>query len=291
MGWISKTVTMGALALGMTAQAHALAVYGLTTTNSLVTFDSSAPTVIKSTLVVSGLNTGASLVGIDFRPATGQLFGISSDSLLYSVNIATGMATQIGAAGQFTLVGTNFGFDFNPMVDRIRVVSDADQNLRLNPNNGARADVPVNDGNLAYAGMDANAGANPNVTGSAYTNSAPGPLATTTILYGIDTNLDILVTQNPPNAGTLNTVGSLGLNAVGDVGFDIFFFNNQAFASINSGFYSINLATGAATLIGAVGGGVVLRDIAIAQIPEPETLGLLVLGVLGAALAARRRRR
>ena len=96
---------------------------------------------------------------------------------------------------------------------------------RLNPNNGALA---ATDGTLTYATGDPNAAANPNVVGSAYTNSFNG--ATTTTLYGIDSALDILVTQNPPNAGTLNTVGALGFNTSDAVGFDIFFFGNQAFA-------------------------------------------------------------
>ena len=39
------------------------------------------------------------------------------------------------------LSGTAFGFDFNPTVDRIRVVSDTGQNLRLNPDTGAVAAV------------------------------------------------------------------------------------------------------------------------------------------------------
>lgn len=278
------------LGLVMSGEAAALAVYGLTTTNSLVRFDSASPGTINNTVGVTGLNAGATLLGIDFRPADGQLYGVSSDSRLYTINLSSGAASVIGSAGGFTLNGTSFGFDFNPVPDRIRVTSDTDQNLRLNPVTGALAAA---DPNLAYAAGDVNAGANPNIVGSAYTNSFNGALTTT--LYNIDSALDILVTQNPPNIGTLNTVGSLGFNTSDQVGFDIFFFGNQAFASLtavggSSSLFSINLGTGAATSIGAIGSGLQIRDIAIQQVPEPGTITLLAAALLG-SFAVRSRRR
>jgi hypothetical protein len=169
------------------------------------------------------------------------------------------------------------GFDFNPVPDLIRVTSDADQNLRLNPNDGT---VTGTDGNLAFAGGDANAAGNPSVVGSAYTNSQPS--ATMTTLYGIDSNLNALVTQGSavgaavavsPNTGQLFTVGSLGPGIVAGapVGFDIALRGgdpvsvtpsngNAAFMSLTpqgsnrSMFYTVNLATGAARLIGPIGG-------------------------------------
>ena len=283
-----------AVLLGMLvgAEASALAVYGVTTMNSLVRFDSATPGTINSTVTVTGLNAGATLRGIDFRPVDGLLYGVSSDSRLYTINLSSGAASVIGPALAFTLNGSSFGFDFNPTVDRIRVTSDADQNLRLNPITGALA---ATDTNLAYAGTDVNAGQNPNIVGSAYTNSFNG--ATTTTLFGIDSALDILVTQAPPNNGTLNTVGSLGFNTSDQVGFDIFFFGNQAFASLTgaaagsiSSLFSINLATGAATSIGAIGSGLQIADIAIQQVPEPGTITLLAAALLG-SLAVRARSR
>ena len=277
--------------LAIAGEASALAVYGVTTIgNSLVRFDSASPGTINSTVTVTGLAAGATLRGIDFRPVDGLLYGMSSDSRLYTINLSTGVATAIGPGGGFLLNGTTFGFDFNPVPDRIRVTSDTEQNLRLNPNTGALA---ATDAALAYAGTDPNAAANPNIVGSAYTNSFSG--ATTTTLFGIDSALDILVTQAPPNAGTLNTVGSLGFNTSDQVGFDIFFFDNRAFASLTtpgafSSLFSINLATGAATSIGAIGSNLTIADIAIQQVPEPGTMALLAAALLG-SLAVRSRRR
>lgn len=271
------------LGSAFTGTASASVVYGLTSTNTLVSFDSATPGMVMSNVSVSGLSTGEVFRGIDFRPADGQLYGLSSNSRLYSINTATGAATAIGAAGQFSLNGSAYGFDFNPTVDRIRVTSNLDQDLRLNPNNGALA---ATDGALAYAAGDVNAGVNPNIVGSAYTNSFNG--ATTTTLYNIDSLLDVLVTQNPPNSGTLNTVGSLGFDTGDNVGFDILSSGNTAFASLTgpggtSSFFSVNLASGAATSIGAIGNGLTLIDIAVQQVPEPETLALMMVGLLGFA--------
>lgn len=244
--------------------AQNLSVYGLTTTNQLVRFNSSRPNTILSTVAITGLQGQENLLGIDFRPATGQLFGLGGSNRIYTINPATGAATQVGAMGLFTLNGSDFGFDFNPLPDRIRVVSDTEQNLRLNPNDGT---LSATDGPLAYAVGDPNGGQNPNVVAAAYINSFAGATATT--LYDIDSNLDILVTQNPPNSGTLNTVGPLGVNTTSTVGFDAAPGNNTALAAFQltgdtaSKLYSINLTTGAASFIGPIGTAVPLRGIAI----------------------------
>ena len=155
---------------------------------------------------------------------------------MYTINPTTGAATQVGAAGAFTLNGTAFGFDFNPVVDRIRVVSDVDQNFRLNPNDGTLVSA---DTALIYAAGDANAGQNPNVVGSAYTNNVAGAAATT--LFGIDSNLDILVRQGSTNgtlisanSGQLFTVGALGVNTANLVGFDISGATGIAYASLTA---------------------------------------------------------
>ncbi len=252
--------------------ANSVNVFAVTVTNNLLSFNSAAPDTILNTLPLSGLQAGEIMLAIDFRPATGQLFGLGSSNRIYTINTTTGAATAV--AGPFTpaLVGSDFGADFNPTVDRLRVVSDQDQNLRLNPATGA---VAATDTNLSYASGDANFGANPNVVGSAYTNSFAG--STSTSLYGIDSNLDTLVLQGSlngapvsPNSGQLTTVGALGVNSNGLVGFDIQGSNNRAFASLtaagdsSSKLYTLNLTSGAATLIGTIGGPDLIRDVAVA---------------------------
>jgi hypothetical protein len=240
-------LTAGA-ALALPAAASAAeAFYGVTQDNRLVTFQSDNVTNVEPSHAITGLASGDAIVGLDVRPLNGQLYALGKTSRLYVINPRTGAARLVGA-GPFTppLAGTGFGFDFNPTVDRIRVTSDAEQNLRLNPDDGTVAGI---DTNLAYAAGDPGAGTVPNVVASAYTNSFAG--ATSTTLYDIDNARHALVIQNPPNNGTLTTVGALGTtnNAVAfDIGD-----NNGAYAVINGeqnrqNLYRIDLSNGHATV-------------------------------------------
>jgi hypothetical protein len=210
--------------------------------NELTRFLSAAPTSTLGTVTISGLQPGEDILGIDMRPADGQLYGIGSASRLYLLNPITGAATQIGPVFSTPLAGTRFGVDFNPVVDRLRVVSDAQQNLRINPNDGA---VVAVDGPLSPAGT---------VAGVAYTNNVDG--AASTVLYDIDAATDQLLIQSPPNNGLLTVVGPLGVDTSSVVAFDISPLDNTAFAALNVGgvsrLYMINLSTGAATLLGGL---------------------------------------
>ena len=188
------------------------------------------------------MQTGESIVGLDIRPANGQLVGLGSSSRLYSLNGATAEATAIGAGTPFTpaLSGTTFGFDFNPTVDRIRVVSNTGQNLRLNPDTGG----------LAAQDTNLNPGT-PSITSVAYTNNVGN--ASTTELFDIDSTSDRLLLQNPPNAGTLVDIGPLGIDVDANNGFDIGGRSGTALALLTvsgiTSVYQINLATGAATSV------------------------------------------
>jgi hypothetical protein len=214
--------------------------YAVDDTNNLLIFNPKNPSII--TKAISGLGNGENIVGIDFRPVNGQLYALSSGSRLYTINLASGAATAIGLPPLLGyLSGTSFGFDFNPTVDRIRVVSNTGQNLRLNPNDGA---LVATDGML-------NPGT-PTVTAAAYTNNFAG--ATTTVLFDIDVNSDRLFTQIPPNDGTLVGVGTgLGVNVDAANGFDIGGTTGIAYAILTSSnvskIYQINLTTGIATAV------------------------------------------
>ncbi len=281
---LARAATLAAvIAFAGTASAVDV-VYGVTQNQTLVTFDANNPGMIDSGVAISGLQSNETIQGIDFRPATGELFALGSFSRLYRIDTATGMATQVGSPFGTTLNGSSFGFDFNPTIDRIRVVSDADQNLVLNPDTGGATLVT----SLFYPAGDPNFGVDPNVVGSAYTNSFAG--ATTTQLYGVDTGLDILVTQ-ANSAGTLGTVGSLGVDVSDVVGFDISGATGIAYLAVRDNnlsrttFWRVNLNTGAATSIGEVGGGALITAMAVT--PAPSAVAALALGGL---FSSRRRR-
>ena len=285
-----RSSVLGIFSLLSASTMFGATIYLTNTANSLLRIDSATPGVIAATVGITGLQSGESLVGIDFRPFNGVLYGIGSTSRIYTLNVATGAATQIGSAGLFTLSGANFGVDFNPVPDRIRVTSNTGQNLRLNPNDGT---LSATDTSLAYAAGDVNAGLNPGVVASAYTNSFAG--ASTTTLYNIDIARGVLAVQSPPNNGTLNTIGNLGVFSTNQVGFDILGGSGTAFASLTnangiSSLYTINLATGAATLVGGIGTGQTITGLAaVSDVPEPTTLSLLFVGAAAAFLAKRNR--
>jgi hypothetical protein len=197
--------------IGFATSSSAQTIYALSG-NNLISFDAQTPATILSTGTISGISAGQALVGIDFRPNTGELFGLgyntaNGEARLYTLNLTTGVATAVGAAAITLAPGLGkIGFDFNPTVDRIRVTGSNNNNYRLNPITGALAftDTP-----LAYAAGDANAASNPSIGAVAYTNSFNG--TTTTTLYNYDDSLNIFTIQNPPNNGTLNTVGASGI--------------------------------------------------------------------------------
>jgi hypothetical protein len=263
-------------------------VVALAANNQLLQFSASAPNAIISATTVKGLNAGDSLVGIDYRPATGQLYSLAvngASGRLYTINPLTGAANAVGAG--FTLpqsagagAGKDYGFDFNPTVDRIRVVADSRDNFRAHPDTGAAvspADLALSPGAV--------------VTGVAYDRNFAGSKMTT--LYAIDPNADQLVTIGgidsapSPNGGVVRPVGPLGVNAANDVGFDIAVgAEGSAYASMTvngkPGFYTIDLKTGAATLVGIIGnGGVAIKDIAAAPAgaPLPTSLSYVIWAV------------
>ena len=240
------------------------------TGTSLVTFDSKTPGTVSTPVAITGLATGETLVGITIRPSNGKLYGLGSGSRLHEINRATGAVTAIGAgAFALPLAGAVFGFDFNPTVDRIRVVSDTEQNLRLHPDMGT-----VVDGDPNTAGVQGDANLNPagEVVAVAYTGSVAG--ATKTTLYVIDAAANTLARQGgpdgtpSPNAGVLTSIGALGVDITGAAGFDIAPGSDVAYGAFNVGgtisLYTVNLTSGAATAVGAVGGGVAVRAIAVA---------------------------
>ena len=171
---MTRSFIAALVALGMlNGVARAEALYGVTNLQTLVTFDSDTR-VVTSTVGLSGFSiTGELLLSIDVRPATGELYGLSNQNNIYKINPITGARTQIGSTIVPAPTGGLKAIDFNPTVDRIRVLGSSGDttNLRVHPDTGVLA---AEDGDLAFAVGDANAGDTPAVVNGAYTNSVRG---------------------------------------------------------------------------------------------------------------------
>ena len=267
----------------------------------LLRFNTATPGTSTS-VALSGVIAGETVVGVDFRPQTGQLyaFGVNASTntaTIYLVDPQTGAATAIGTPGQIAFVdaGGNpidlpaggYGMDFNPAVDRIRITTDSGLNFRINPNNGAAVDSDANAANGINPDGSINGlpAGSTGVSANAYTNSFGQPLVGgVTTLYTLDAASNSLFIQNLPNAGTLTgqvavTLGGSALDFTSVNGFDIpagvrVSTSNSAAAGVGfagltvggvNSLYSINLVSGEATNLGAI--GTQLAGLALADSP------------------------
>ena len=247
----------------MATGANAATLVAVDENNNLVTFDSATPGTFASSTRITG--TSATFLALDFRDSNGLLYGLADDLTLYTINTSSGVATAVGNALQIT--GANFGFDFNTVVDAIRVVSNNNSNYVVNADAGTATQFT----NVSYAPGDTNAGMAPQVTGNAYIHG-------TTTQYAIGTNTDYLV-QQANNAGTLTSVGPLGVAVGPRTSFDIDFDGTAYLADVDR-FYTVDLATGAASFVGFTSGPIFGLAVAppMGAVPEPATWMMMLLG-------------
>ena len=246
-----------------------LRVIGLTDDGRLVQFSANSPRRTRDIGPVHGLvDSDTALVGIDFRVQDGKLYGVGNGGGVYTLDLKTATATFVNAL-TVPLTGTSFGVDFNPVADRLRIISNTGQNLAHNVNAGG---VTVANGTLTYTAPPAAAVPATGVTGAAYTNNDLDQPATATTLYDVDTMMDQIVIQSPPGNGILAATGKLGVDAGVVAGFDIYSrverrvsISNHALAALVSdgaqALYQIRLTTGRAVRLGTLGEAVI--DIAI----------------------------
>lgn len=184
----------------MALSAQAQTTFGISG-NNLVNFDTSSPATINTIGTFTGLQAGQMVAGLDVRPATGELYALgynamNGDAQLYTINPTTAVATTVASPVTLATGMGNIGFDFNPTVDRIRVVTSTGNNYRLHPTTGA---IAATDMNLAYVATDVNNGTMPMIGSGAYTNSYGG--SNNTKLFVYDDQLNVLALQILPNNG------------------------------------------------------------------------------------------
>ncbi len=259
-----------------TDKSRGLAVVALTDDGSLVTVRADRPNLPRDVERVRGLDGDKSLIGIDFRVQDGKLYGVGDAGGIYTINRQNGRATKVSQLS-VALSGTQFGVDFNPAANRLRVVSDTGQNLRHNiddPMGVPAIGVTAVDGALTYpATPTAPATTATGVSAAAYTNNDLDANTATT-LYDIDAMLDQVVVQSPANAGLLAATGKLTVDANAPVGFDIYSnlrqgvtVDNTALAvaqvDSRSRLYDVDLLTGNAQSLGSFLRGWSVVDVAI----------------------------
>jgi Domain of unknown function (DUF4394) len=248
----------------------------LTTGNQILSFDTYAPGAISGTVGVTGLGPGEALKGIDYRPATGQLYGwtastaVSDPIRTYTLDPGSGLATFVGQTS-FTAPDIPAGFGFDAATDRARYVDTGDRNARIRPADGTS---PLGVGTLDSTHS-------PDIVGLAFDRSFAG--ATLTTAFAIDrtgSRLDVLGGPDgfpPSSQGSVTPVGPLGFTLkTGDGGFDISA-DGRAFAALTDAaddvtrLYGVNLASGAATSLGAIGAGN-QPALSLAVVPGTEAL-------------------
>jgi Domain of unknown function (DUF4394) len=244
-----------------------LKILGLTSDQKLVRFDEDCPYDTKYIGHISGLSNDTLIIGIDFRVQDGKLYGVGNAGGIYTIDTNDASALYVNTL-TVPLNGAAFGVDFNPAADRLRIISDTGQNLRHNVNAGG---VTILDGMLNYIPGTPAVG----VTGAAYTNNDLDANTATTLL-DIDSNLDQVALQVPPNNGSLAATGKLTIDVTSVVGFDIYStvrdgvtVDLDAFAALVSAadgkvrLYGINLLTGKATKLGRFNSDDQIIDIAL----------------------------
>jgi hypothetical protein len=222
----SPAASAGELAVGVTAGSP----------SELVRFDTDAPGSVLARVPVGGLLAGETIQGIDFRPATGELFALTSTLRVVVIDPETGAARQVGTPmvtnPQFTAAAPT-GLDFNPTVDRLRLVNVVDDNLRFNPLTFVPVDSDANaangttpDTDLVFDAGDPNNAVNPSVAAVAYDRNDNDP-ATATTLFGVDSGVNALVSVGgingtpSPNGGLLFTLGALGVDVTDVAALDV----------------------------------------------------------------------
>ena len=277
---ITAMAMLAALSGCATAPSEALGplrketLHALTQNMQLLTVNAGQPRLVQKRVSVTGLPAGESLVGIDYRVAKGVLFAVSRSGTVYTLDANTGVLKAVsGKPLDKALEGDAFGVDFNPVADRIRVVSNTGQNLRLHPDTGGLASA---DPALAFAPGDAQAAFKPDVVAAGYTYNKTNDKLTTN--YAIDRREGTLITQGTvegvqpavsPNTGQLRTVGPLGTGPLVDAALDIADVTGAAFAAVRTAAQPstrlvwVDLASGKATFVGTVGDGAPLIGLVV----------------------------
>jgi len=274
----------------LTTPVSAANAYFLTSDNSIVGVDldnmeyarsvRTLPQATTSTPVDGSLDLGEVILDIDYRNSEGAIYALTrtgTQGRIIRIDPTNGALVRIstlvadGTSTAISLANISYSIDFNPVVDRLRIIGSDGTNLR--------ADVLTGD-TLVDTKITSNT-----ITGSAYEDSFLSGGRSTRLLT-LDVGTDALYLQNPPNAGTQTLVRPLlsGTDFTRVDGYDINPANNAGVAILTSGgaqrVYAINASAGSGNAATAIGnpppltGGVRYTALTLITAANPTVLAL-----------------
>ncbi len=286
----NRIASLGLAAVLAASSAHAFEFWAVNTANHLVRYDSATPGTALSSTGITGLvgsdgSTPDAFGQItDLSFANGSLYGLDGNANLYTINRATGAATLVSST--FAPAGFDLGLAYDPFLSGggFRVVTDQGENF------SATLGGVFTTGNNVFVGAgvgDANQGASLAFSGLAIdVDFGTG--------WAFDANLDTLFVTYDANFEEFFTVGGLGGDFTALASFDFVDGSTLLAAlsadSIGSSLYTVDTATGVATLVGSFSTGIQAIAVDTSAIPEPSSFAALA-GLVGLGLAASRRRR
>ncbi|MGH7527385.1 MAG: DUF4394 domain-containing protein [Gemmatimonadales bacterium] len=208
------------------APVQGYSIYAVDLDNRLLLFGSESPTTISRIVSITGLPILNRIVGIDFQPSTGELYGIGNDSRVYVLDPQTGVATAVSPTRFEPHIASffdiHFGMGFDPVTERIRLIAaESGANWSVDPDDG----TAVRGQDVHYAAGDPNEGRQPSILGLAYTPPgdgtadgralhaaharllAQGPCED--LLWAIDAELAELIGSCDPDEGDFTSLGPI----------------------------------------------------------------------------------
>jgi hypothetical protein len=190
-------------------------IYALNSNNTILVL---WPGASSFTRLVRVTQANGNLIGIDFRPADGKntaLYALTDTGTIYTINLTPnglGNVTQVSNLSTRFPSGVQSLADFNPVVNALRLIGSDRLNYAV-VNSGGNLNAMAIQTALSYDPNDVNKNVAPHVSAGTYNNNGVG--STVTLFYGIDYDLDTLVTIKPATPGGSSATGGGVLQTLG----------------------------------------------------------------------------
>ncbi|HUS25054.1 MAG TPA: DUF4394 domain-containing protein [Candidatus Binatia bacterium] len=226
---------------------------------TLLRFQASNPGALSVVGDVTGLAADELIVAMDVRPSTNDIYALSTASKLYTIDPITAAATlKATVTPAIDAANLILGFDFNPITEKIRVIGGVADRIE-----GDSVDVEVDPTTGVATSLGLAQQLPFKIANVAFSGNVPGG-DDATLWYGIDSQNNRLFTIDPETTsspftspGQLTFVTQLGFDPTERGGFEIIgdgaAYVVRSSSTNGASLYSLNLTTGAATLIGSIG--------------------------------------